>query len=136
MHMQSCNQTTLLVYMASTICSLSYLSCVITFYLKLGFEMAIKQVGLLIPTFQEKRTMMQMQNHAKNKWNWNGYLIETFLNFFSRFSFEPEVHLLASRVNAQLTVLPHITLMQRLCILVLFQYHRRIGPSIHFLLLL
>ena len=61
----SCYQTTLLLYMASTICTLINLICVSPLYLKLGLGLRAKAFGLLLTTFQERRTIMQMQNHAK-----------------------------------------------------------------------
>ena len=78
----SCYQTTLLLYMASITCTLINLNCVIP-YLKFGLGLRIKTFGLLLPTFQEKRTIMQMQNHAKNKLKWNGCLTKNFYkNYF------------------------------------------------------
>ena len=79
MYMISYYQTTLSLQMASTICTLINLICVIPLYLKLGLAMRSKTFGLLFPTFQERRTMMQMQNHVKNKLNWNGCLTKKCL---------------------------------------------------------
>ena len=45
---------------------------------------------------------MQMQNHAKNKPNWNGCL--TKKNLQKLFQFQPEADLFASRLNSQLSV--------------------------------
>ena len=78
----SCYQTKQLLYMASTICTLINLMCVIPLYLKFGLGLRVKTFGLLLPTFQERRTMMQMQNHAKNKLKCNGCLTKKlFLSF-------------------------------------------------------
>ena len=66
MHMLSCYQTTLPLYMVSTIFTLINLIYVIPLYLKFGLGLTIKAFGLLRPTFTERRTIMQMQNHAKN----------------------------------------------------------------------
>ena len=59
----SYNTTT---YMASTLINLIF----IIPYLKSGI--VVRAFGLLPPTFQEKRTMMQIQNRTKDKPIWNG----------------------------------------------------------------
>ena len=74
----SCFQTTLLLYMALTICTLINLICVISLYLKFGLALWTKSFALLLPTFKKRRTMMQMRNHAKSKLNWNGCLTKKF----------------------------------------------------------
>ena len=103
--MLSCYQTTLLLYMASTICTLINLICVIPLYLKFGLRLRIKTFGILLPTSQEKRTMMQMQNHAKKQteleWMFNQKI---FTKIISNFQFQHEVDLFASRLNDQLPV--------------------------------
>ena len=91
--------------MASTICTLINLICVIPLYLKFGLWLRIKTFGLLLPTFQERRTIIQMQNRAKNKLIWNGRLTKKmFTKIISNFQFQHEVELFASRLNAQLPV--------------------------------
>ena len=52
--------------MVSAIFTLINLIYIIPLYLKFGLGLIIKAFGLLRPTFAERRTMMQMQNHAKN----------------------------------------------------------------------
>ena len=100
-----CYQTTLLLYMVSTICTEVNLICIIPLYLKFGFGLRMKTFGLLLPTFQKRRTMMQMQNHAKNKLNLNGCSTKkNFTKIISKFQFQPEVDVFASRLNAQLPV--------------------------------
>ena len=69
-HMLSCYQTTLPLYMASTICTLINLICVIPLYLKYGLGVRIKSFGLLLLAFQERQTMMLMQNHQKANQRW------------------------------------------------------------------
>ena len=64
------------------------LSCVIPLYLKFGLRLRIKTFGLLLPTSQERRTMIQMQNHAKNEVNWNGCFTDLFA---SRLNGKPPV---------------------------------------------
>ena len=102
--MLSCYQTSLLLYMASTKYTLFNLICVIPLYLKFGLGLRTKTFGLLLPTFQERRTMMQMHNHAKSKPYWRGCLTKKFLQKLFKFQFQPEVYLFASRLNAQLPV--------------------------------
>ena len=117
----SCFQTTLLLYMALTICTLINLICVISLYLKFGLALWTKSFALLLPTFKKRRTMMQMRNHAKSKLNWNGCLTKNFsqelflsLNFNQR-----QTYLLQDSVpNYQ--CLSRINLTQRLCMLMLF----------------
>ena len=60
---------TILRHMVSTISTLINLSYFIALYLELGLGLRIKTFGLLLPTLQEMRTKMQIQNHAKNKLN-------------------------------------------------------------------
>ena len=104
--MLSSYQTTPLLYMILTICALINLIFAIPLYLKSGVCLRIETLGLLLPTFQERRTIMEMQNHAENKLNWNGCLTKkNFTKIISEFQFQPEVYLFASRLNAQLQVL-------------------------------
>ena len=50
--------------------------------------MRTKTFELLLPTFQERRIRIQMQNHAKNKLNWNGCLTKKVLQkLFLSFNF-------------------------------------------------
>ena len=106
MHMLSCCQTTLPLYMASTICTLINLICAIPLYLRFGLGLRIKIFGLLLPRFQETRTMMQMQNHTKKQTELEWMLDpKIFMKIISKFKFQPEVDLFASRLNAQLTML-------------------------------
>ena len=80
--------------------------------------------------------MVQEQNHAKTELEWM-LNRNIFTKIISKFQFQPEMDLLGSRLNGvRVTVLPDIALAQTLCILMLFQNHRRIDPSIHFLPLL
>ena len=54
---------------------------------------------------RKRRAMMQMQNHAKNKLNWNGCLTKKCLTkIISKFQFQSKMDLFASRLNAQLPV--------------------------------
>ena len=65
MHVLSCYQATLLLYMASKICTLINLIYAIPLYLKFGLR--AKTFGLLLTTFHGRRIMMQMQNHTHKK---------------------------------------------------------------------
>ena len=121
-------QTTLLLYMTSTICTLINLSCVIPLYLKFRLGLRIKTFGLLLPTFQERRTMMQMQNHPPKK---------MFLQkFFLSFNFNQRWTYLHQGLVPNYQCLYHTILNQRLCILMLFQYYDRMDSSMHFFPLL
>ena len=103
--MLSCYHTSLLLYMASTKYTLFNLICVIPLYLKFWLGLRTKTFWLLLPTFQERRTMMQMHNHAKSKPYWRGCLTKKiFTKIISKFQFQSEVDLFASRLNAQLPV--------------------------------
>ena len=77
---------------------------------------------------------MQMQNHAKNKLNWNGCLTTKFFtNIISKFQFQAEVDVFASRLNAQLPVYhPDLEAMH----IIIFQYYGVLDPFMHFLPLL
>ena len=137
MHMLSCYQTTLLLYMASTICTLIDLICVNPLYLKFGFRLRTKTFGLLLPTFQERRTMMQIENHTKKQTELEWMLNQKILiKIISKFQFQPELDLFAPRLSRLTKCLSHTILRQRLCILMLFQFHGRVDPSVHFLPLL
>ena len=70
-------------------------------------EVTMKTFGLLLPTFQERRTMMQMQNHV-NKTELERILNQKkFTKILSKFQFQPEVDVFASRLIAQLPVSYH-----------------------------
>ena len=119
--MLSCYQTTLLLYMASAICTLISLISVIPLCLKFGLGLRVKKkFGLLLPAFQERRTMMQMQNHARNKQNWNECLTKTFLHKLS-LSFNFNHFSLHHHSMTNYQCLSHAILTQRLCVLILFQ---------------
>ena len=86
---------------------------------------------------RKRRAMMQMQNHAKNKLNWNGCLTKNVLQkLFLSFNFNQRWTYLhqGSMLNCQ--CLFHTIQTQRLSNLMLFQYHGGIYGSMHFLLLL
>ena len=105
MHMLSCYQTTILLYMASTICTLIDLICVNPLYMKFEFGLRTKTFGLLLPTFQERRTMMQIENHAKKQTELEWMLNQKILiKIISKFQFQPELDLFAPRLSAQLPV--------------------------------
>ena len=80
---------------------------------------------------------MQIQNHAKNELNWNGCLTKKCLpKIFSKFQFQPEVELFASRLNVQLPVFASYHLDPEDLHINAFQYHGRVDTSTHFLPLL
>ena len=98
--MLSCYHTSLLLYMASTKYTLFNLICVIPLYLKFWLGLRTKTFWLLLPTFQERRTMMQMHNHAKSKPYWRGCLTKKiFTKIISKFQFQSEVDLFAVFVS-------------------------------------
>ena len=103
--MLSCYQTTLLLYMASAICTLINLTCIISLCLKFGLGLRIKTFGLLLTTFQERRTMMQLQNHGEKQTELEWILNQKiFTKIISKFKLQPKVDLFASKLNTQLPV--------------------------------
>ena len=102
MHMLSCYQTTLLLYMASTICTLINVICVIPLYLKFGLRLRIKTFGLLLPTFQDADADAESRKkQTELEWMLNQ---KKFTKIISKFKFQPEADLFPSRLNAQLPV--------------------------------
>ena len=67
--------------------------------LEIGLGIKIKMFGLLLPTLHERRPMMQVKNHAKNKtklgWRLNQ---KVFAETISKFQIRP--NLFASRLSA------------------------------------
>ena len=102
MHMLS-YQTTLLLYMVSTICTLINLIYVIPLYLKFGLRLRTKTFAASYipgkenydadPESRKKQTKLEwMLNH------------KIFTKIISKSQFQPEVALFASRLNAKLPV--------------------------------
>ena len=102
--MLSCYQTTLPLYMASTICTLINLICVIPLYLKFGLGLRTKNIWITVSYIPGKgnydANAESRKKQTELEWMLNQKI---FTKTIAKFQFQSEVDLFASRLNAKQT---------------------------------